>query len=510
MDAVTDINHPQLVLYIGPETPERAERLSKLQRSGLTVQIAATADAGVKRLHDDVVDCVLVDGQLPDADFVQVRTLTRETRPSVPVLLVGASNAVSSVDRGATTPIQYAPDERIAETVISVIQRGRIDTTLDHYRRLKETIQHVVRDVIDASTRETVYSIVYNHMSDLQQYQIVWVADYDDETDTVLLRAPITGEIDSEDLPSLVGNGDSSFISSPISNREVAVIDNNSTMQDITTNPESGDTNPDAEAAEEGTPVVTPVVVPFVHAESVHGFLLLVATQSKAVDEPEKELLADLGRFVGYVLDQSRPGGAPDSEAFASMVVHELTNPLNIAQGNLEMALSGDTDRLETVKNALNQIEHILTDELALLRGKEIGEVGEGDLAEAASNAWTSVITEEAELEVDEPIRLRADHGLLTRLLANLFDNAINYGGDEVTVTIGPLKSGFYVADNGPGIPEAERDRVFNQGYTTASGTGLGLTIVKHIVDAHGWDIMVTDSRDGGTRLEINGVEIIQ
>jgi len=64
-----------------------------------------------------------------------------------------------------------------------------------------------------------------------------------------------------------------------------------------------------------------------------------------------------------------------------------------------------------------------------------------------------------------------------------------------VTVSVGGLQDGFYVADDGVGIPESERRDVFEAGYSTAvDGTGFGL----RIVDVHGWRIQVTDSDDGG------------
>jgi signal transduction histidine kinase len=62
--------------------------------------------------------------------------------------------------------------------------------------------------------------------------------------------------------------------------------------------------------------------------------------------------------------------------------------------------------------------------------------------------------------------------------------------------------------DNGIGLPEADRDAVFEAGYSTSEGgTGFGLNIVKQIVDAHDWAIRVTDGTDGGARFEITGVQ---
>ena len=82
-------------------------------------------------------------------------------------------------------------------------------------------------------------------------------------------------------------------------------------------------------------------------------------------------------------------------------------------------------------------------------------------------------------------------------------------GGPEITITVGALEDGggFYVADDGPGIPAAKRDDVLSFGYSTADGgTGFGLAIVSEIAEAHGWDLEVTESSAGGARFVIAGV----
>jgi hypothetical protein len=81
--------------------------------------------------------------------------------------------------------------------------------------------------------------------------------------------------------------------------------------------------------------------------------------------------------------------------------------------------------------------------------------------------------------------------------------------GHEKTVTIrvGVTEGGFYVADDGPGIPEADREQVFEPGYSDGDGgTGLGLQIVEQIALAHGWRIALRESERGGARFEFRGV----
>lgn len=105
---------------------------------------------------------------------------------------------------------------------------------------------------------------------------------------------------------------------------------------------------------------------------------------------------------------------------------------------------------------------------------------------------------------------VEADDDRLSQLLENLFKNAIEHCGNGVTVTVGAIDDGFYIEDGGPGIPEDRREDVFTAGYSTKEdGTGFGLNIVKRIVKAHGWEIHVAESSEGGTRFEITSVEFI-
>ena len=119
-----------------------------------------------------------------------------------------------------------------------------------------------------------------------------------------------------------------------------------------------------------------------------------------------------------------------------------------------------------------------------------------------------SVAVGDASLEVTATGRVAASPSRLKRLLDNLFRNAMEHGGADVTVTLDRTDGGFAVADDGPGIPTGEREAVFDAGYSTAvDGNGLGLGIVREIAAAHGWDVGVSDGSAGGARFEITGVE---
>ena len=106
-----------------------------------------------------------------------------------------------------------------------------------------------------------------------------------------------------------------------------------------------------------------------------------------------------------------------------------------------------------------------------------------------------------------EAATIRGDPSRLRHLFENLFRNAVEHAGEDVTVRVTSLPDGFCVEDDGPGIPAERRADVVEPGYSIADGgTGLGLAIVDEIAEGHGWEFEVTAGHDGGARFEFTGV----
>ncbi|WP_435319544.1 sensor histidine kinase [Haloarchaeobius sp. TZWSO28] len=189
-------------------------------------------------------------------------------------------------------------------------------------------------------------------------------------------------------------------------------------------------------------------------------------------------------------------------EEFASVVSHDLRNPLSVAQAQLEETFrSGDPAHLKEVKHSLDRMDDLIQDSLELARqGRVVGDRESVALDAAATAAWEGVQTADATLRVDYGGTLDADRSRLVELLENLYRNAVEHGREDVTVTVEQTAEGFAVADDGPGIPEDEREQVFERGHTGDDGSGLGLAIVASIADAHDWSVHVEESRDGGAR----------
>jgi len=203
-------------------------------------------------------------------------------------------------------------------------------------------------------------------------------------------------------------------------------------------------------------------------------------------------------------------------DEFASIVSHDLRNPLSVAEGYVDLAReTGDVDHLEKAADAIDRMDELVADLLSLAReGRSVGETESVSLADVAREAWSSVDTADATLTVEAAGTLAANRTRLRELLENVFRNSVEHGRDSpddplsVRVGYGTLRGdgeavpGFYVEDDGIGLPE-DADRVFDSGFTTEeSGTGLGLAISERIAEAHGWTAHALAGADGGARFE--------
>lgn len=241
--------------------------------------------------------------------------------------------------------------------------------------------------------------------------------------------------------------------------------------------------------------------------------------QKKPFSNEEEIFVELMAEWVSYELFQKRATEQIEQqrdrlEDFAGVVSHDLRNPLGIVQGYLDLAeQTGNPEHFDRCRSALERMDTLIGDLLTLAQGgQSIAETESIELSKLVRDCWRFVPAEEATIELDEDIILKGDWSRVQQLFENLFRNAIEHGGDDVTIRVGVLEnaSGIYVEDNGAGITPKKREQVFTDGYSTGEeGSGFGLTIVRQIVEAHGWDIRVTDSETGGARFEITGTEII-
>ncbi|MCL7964304.1 MAG: ATP-binding protein [marine benthic group bacterium] len=211
---------------------------------------------------------------------------------------------------------------------------------------------------------------------------------------------------------------------------------------------------------------------------------------------------------------------------FVANVSHELKTPLTSMRGFAEaLADSGvdpDTTRDFAGRILANtdRMQHLVDDLLDLARiesGAWRPEIEELRVRPLIDDAWASLQSGaerrgiRLEPDLPEDLKVRADREALFQVLSNLLDNAVRYAPDAspIRLTARPDDFGvrFEVADEGPGIPSAQLERVFERFYRVdaarsreAGGTGLGLSIVKHLVAAHGGEVGIDSALGEGTR----------
>ena len=274
-----------------------------------------------------------------------------------------------------------------------------------------------------------------------------------------------------------------------------------------------------ADRANAETPIASELIVPL----GEYALINIGSTEPDAFSEADAErvqLWADTVTEAFARIDQLQRLKAREDELtrqrdrldqFASVVSHDLRNPINVASGRLKLAADDcDSDQLDVIDRALTRMEELIDDALLLARqGQTVGETEAVDLAALVSQCWGTVATADATIESACDATVQADRSRLADVFENLFRNAVEHGGEAVSITVGTTDDGFYIADDGSGIPEDKREQIFETGYSTnRDGTGFGLAIVREIIEAHGWEITVGDSENGGARFDTTGVDV--
>ena len=227
-------------------------------------------------------------------------------------------------------------------------------------------------------------------------------------------------------------------------------------------------------------------------------------------------------------------------ERLAGIISHDLQTPLSTAE-KITRLLRADVDTSEPgVEQSLSDLETThrrlreFSDNLPRLarESTDVEQPIDCDLAELAASAWNVVDTGSLELCIETELTVTGDPRRLQQVFENLFQNVAKHGRVQVedpalemtdqsstgsdhsppererqiatTVHVGSYADGFFVEDDGPGIPSTQSSELFAYGMGTGDGRGFGLAIVRTIIEAHGWEIEVTESSSGGARFEID------
>jgi signal transduction histidine kinase len=226
-----------------------------------------------------------------------------------------------------------------------------------------------------------------------------------------------------------------------------------------------------------------------------------------------------LGDSFNHMLDRLEEAFARQ-RGFVSDASHELRSPLTAIRGQIEVLArepepdADDVRRVETATLAeLARVERMVEELLALARLDEgVGPTGRELDAAAFLREAIAAAPGEAEVGGLAEGKIDADPEMISRIVRNLVENGRRHAGSQGTVQISSTATAdrlrVDVDDDGPGIPPAERERVFDRFHRSdaararaSGGAGLGLAIARGIVEAHGGAIRAGDSPLGGARV---------
>lgn len=192
---------------------------------------------------------------------------------------------------------------------------------------------------------------------------------------------------------------------------------------------------------------------------------------------------------------------------FLGFAAHELRTPIAVLRSKVESAesaetrsLASDIQRLATLAEQLLDLQRMENDEsrehfdLAALVRNTVAELAPLMIANSKTVA----------VEASANRTFVGDPAAIERVVSNLVQNAADHGGQHIVVRVTDL--GFEVADDGPGIPPDERDRVFEPFYRlrpSATGSGLGLSLVQEVIARHHGRVDIRDAPGGGTIVRV-------
>jgi len=495
----------------------------------LTVETATSASEGLDRLANGNIDCVVSDYHMAGLNGIEFLEAVREEYGDLPfVLYTGngseeiASEAISAgvsgyLRKGSGTD-QYAQLANRILNAEAALTRTDQGTLLRERERKLDRLQKRTQQLMHTKNRTETASVAVEAASDVLGASLNGVHLLDETGDT------LEGIVMTDDASDRYGEtlnycrdhepGSSDAIVWDVFERgEPLRIDDTKEYDPLTEEPLSR------------CVLLYPV--------GRHGVFIASRIEPNAFDETDQALFEVLSTSLTGALDRVERETTLQErneqlerqnerlDEFASIVSHDLQNPLNVAAGRAALLQEEcESDHLDNLTRAHDRMETLIDDLLTLARtGESAGDTEPVDLQGIVESAWRTVGTRAATLVVEASGTIRADRTRLRQLLENLIQNSVEHGStspasqarqEAVTVTVGLLPDGFYVADDGPGIPVEHRDRVFESGYTTdPDGTGFGTTIARQVAGAHDWQIHLTESDDGGARFEITGVEFL-
>jgi len=452
-------------VYVGRRNPP-PELADALADSGFDVTAAVDLADALDALERSRVDCLLLTGDDPASQATQLR---RRGHAQPALALVESADRLP--DGAALDAVAPADDPgRVAARARDVVDDRRLRLTRQRRAQRTAALADAREQLPTAPDGEALSGLVDRLVGD-GVYTGGWVGRHEASTDVVV---PITARgISLEHLGTVTTtDGDEAVVRA---------------LEDGVATTGGDDTAVLAARIGDGPFVLVcygdrPNGIAAAEREELHAFADRSPTTDGDDTDDEPEGQTDVDEAVRVLGD-----------AFE----HELSNHLDVA--GLHLDLAEDDDHLDRVAAALDRMNELADEARRLARADVETEFVE--VSDVARRAWQRVENEDATLAVDPDGRVDADPELLALLFENLFRNSVQHAGPAVGVTVAVDGDGFRVDDDGPGIPDSEREDVLEWGYST-DGTGVGLGVVSLVAERHGWDVSVGESDEGGARFE--------
>ena len=490
--------------------------------------------------RDAFVWDVFESGEPRRVDDVEANEWIREESPAGSVIIYPIGDhgvfVVSAPESDAFTDTDEALAEILARTLTTALNRVEQEERRHERERRLSRLHEATQELIAAETEREVAERAVIAADEVLEFTITLIRFYDEEAGGLVPVAE-SDEVDDHLPPRTVFDPDGGSLNWEAYERgEVAVYD------DIE----------ETDALDSGSGLRSLMILPI----GEYGTISVGEVEPNAFDDSDLSLARILATTVETVLEanerkaelrQQRDELERQNarlERFADVLSHDLRNPLTVAQGRLRLAdQECDSEHHAAIERAHDRMATLIDDLLTLARrGNGVDESEPVALRAFLERCWDTVETGDAALRVATDATVEADPNRLQQLFENLFRNSVEHGstgnrpqagdsvehgstgnrpqagdsakhgvsekadvGAGVTVTVGDLPNdeGFYVEDDGSGVPEELRSKVFDFGYTDSrDGTGLGLAIVAGIADAHGWTVELDESDAGGARFE--------
>ncbi|MUV88754.1 PAS domain S-box protein [Halapricum sp. CBA1109] len=428
----------------------------------LTVFTEDTAADGVDRIEADDIDCVVSDYRMPEMDGLAFLEAVREAHPEIPFVLYTGHGS------------EEIASEAISAGVTDYMQK---ETGTDQYTLLANTI----RNAVEHQRTETALE------ESEQRYRTLVEQSHDgiyimSDRSFVFLNDRVC-EITGYDRESLLG----------VDAFELLHPDDRDRVGEIAARRRAGEDAPQRYQAR----------ITREDGEVRH----LEFSVRQITYEGEYAVLGSVRDVTERHRQEQR------LEEYASIVAHDLRNPLNVIAGRIDLAReTGEDMHFDAIERSVDSMETLLEDMRDLASaGVPVHEAGIVETAAVVEAVWSDLDTDGATLTVGDDLpAVEADADRIERLVAELLSNPVVHGGEGTAVRVTVEGDAIVVADDGDPIPEGERDRVFEAGYTTDTDrTGFGLAIAQWIADAHGWDLSVAESDGGGTRVRLSGLATV-